>query len=328
MSRRTRAIQGETFDPSVNLTLVAFAFIIPVLVQVGLLLALVPLYPWHALSRLRRVAIYGATLALIAARTAVVTFCIHAVVTQTPQSDVLSVAPWQGAWDTTYPKIAWTLQLGSDLYASFLFLLRARQGSAFDDLSPQCQTQYDAQYSSTPSRRTSALTSVSSSFVAPVVFGLVQLVLVMLEDPRKGRYSALYIILANVYVEIISLLFVGLWHPSVAAPLPPPDSSTAPEYVEQTNVVRFLSPLPVHPRIQLYEASCRSSIDGSMRDSATVHMDHEWKIDPSVEKLQIVEAMAAYPAHGQSNGAMEPSLISFSGSIQTDGHGEPVFYAV
>ncbi|KAI0365878.1 hypothetical protein BV20DRAFT_709389 [Pilatotrama ljubarskyi] len=324
---QVQAIQGEKVNSSLSRTLVSLAFIIPVIVQVALVPSLVALYPWHTLSPLRRVAVYGATLTLIVTRVFFVTLCIHGIVTQIPDSD-LAAASWQGVWITTYSKIAWSVQLANDLYASWLLLLRVRQEPMPDEHLTGRQLRHDTQHNATTGRCAPALMAVASSFVVPVAFSLAQLVLGILDDPRQERFSALYLILANVYVQIISLLFVGVWYPGIAATaLYPETSITRSEHASPRDAMRFLSPLPEHPRIQLYESSYGSA-EGSMRDSATIRVDRESTLDLSAEKLKIMEVMPGYQAHGRNNGALEPSVISFSGSVQTDGHGEPVFYAV
>lgn len=169
-----------------------------------------------------------------------------------------------------------------------------------------------------------------SSFALPVFFDIAQLLFACLPatDPRNGHYAALYIALANVYAEAISLLLVARWHPSphssalhASPPLPDP--------ADATSATRFLSPLPAHPRFEFFPAN--SSGDSS-RDSATLHADSDSALGADAEKLKIMEvypqAASASMVVPRGGWALEPSMCSFNGSIQTDAQGEPVFYAV
>ncbi|KAI0669108.1 hypothetical protein C8Q78DRAFT_231456 [Trametes maxima] len=370
---QTQTAQGLPFSSGLDLVFFALALCIPIIVQVGLLLRITSVYRWGALSWTRRLAFHGASVTLKVVRIALVILSIHDAYVGVPklrgQGRTDSFLPWVAAWNTDHARLAWVLQLVDDIHASTLLTIRSSR-RARGGLQSSLGISADHEGSSGSIR---LVKSLVSTFAIPVLLDIVQLILVFTYDPQRASFQTssvtdhdyanllpIYFVLATTYAEIISLIFVALWHcvtpalvprrPSYPiipmAPTtghldlyPPPGPGSDP-----FNASRALSPLPSYPRIHLSHMSYGSAGtvthcgSGSLSSSATLHPDSEWRHsfraggldggDPALE-MEKEKILASTAGTGLFRpGMFEPSVCSYNGSVQVDAHGEPVFYAV
>lgn len=106
----------------------------------------------------------------------------------------------QQSWNLPFEKVEWPLQMLDNAYASAIFLYRLRQSRHVDSRIEQ-PTFY--------SKRISTLFWIAvSNFVFPVMLSFVQLVFAF-----KARLflDATYIIITNIYFEIIAVLLATVW---------------------------------------------------------------------------------------------------------------------
>ncbi|KAK0446448.1 uncharacterized protein EV420DRAFT_903006 [Desarmillaria tabescens] len=110
------------------------------------------------------------------------------------------IAVAQQSWQLPSEKIEWFLQMLDNAYASAIFLYRLRQSRHVG-----CRVEQPTSYS----KRISTLFWIAvSNFVFPVMLSFVQFVLAF---KAQLFLDATYIIITNVYFEIIAVLLATVW---------------------------------------------------------------------------------------------------------------------
>ncbi|KII90343.1 hypothetical protein PLICRDRAFT_528752 [Plicaturopsis crispa FD-325 SS-3] len=180
----------------------------PVLVECILLVRLVAVFPPKITSRAKLVAIFAFPIANKAGRLVIWGIYMYRYSTLSIASNS-SVQGGEKAWVNTLltiNKVEWILELFDNAYISALFLyrLRGRRSPA----EPMTVLR-----SPSMARRIRGLFFVAlSNFVFPVVFSIAQLILLCASPNAAENYVRTgTVYLANVYVNIISVVFATVW---------------------------------------------------------------------------------------------------------------------
>ncbi|KAI0691677.1 hypothetical protein C8Q76DRAFT_634634 [Earliella scabrosa] len=223
----SRTLSARPVNPDITIAMTCLYFFIPICVQCILLVRILAVYPPRTLSWSLWAAIYGPLTAVIVVRIVNASIAFRKIAEGTDKYQDAYVAA-QIAWNLPYAKAEWFLQLLYDIYASALFLLRLREGGALrkdkDRLNivlsneassmsaPHCLLPEIPLTASRPDPYASRLRTLFwlavSNFIFPVIFNIVQLVIVFRD---RNFTHGVYVVSANIYVEIVCVLLATLW---------------------------------------------------------------------------------------------------------------------
>ncbi|CDO76589.1 hypothetical protein BN946_scf184868.g3 [Trametes cinnabarina] len=290
--------------------------------------------PWF------RAALYGASAVLKASRIAVIVLCIINVAHRPPHVYVHPTEFWKAVLDSPWTKIAACLQFVDDACTLLLMVVpRLRNTTALFDVNSEIS---QASSASTPHRHRGVLLSqaATGAAVSFLLLDIIELVLIYHPSPAARSYAGAYVLVINVYVQIIGATLVVLWYiPSPRSPglwcfggrRQPASEEGA------TTTARFLPALPQHAGLPLFFAEtgvegggdegsavtgCESDSWGTLRSIEATNLPHPESDDPV---LVNGSAPCAWPRCGVE---IEPSTCSYNGTVLVDEQGKPVFYAM
>ncbi|KAK7471155.1 hypothetical protein VKT23_002566 [Stygiomarasmius scandens] len=196
-------------DPTEDLVYNILYIWLPWITEAVLILRVIIVYSPGYTSVLRIVSILAFSIIIKAVRAAVnIVFLVQWHKSTSSSGNVNQFSTTTGL-NTWMAKTAWILELVDNLYISGLFLWRlASQGNLFNSQSVGRVTGKEGSGVSFTSRLKSLFWIAATNLIFPLIFNLVQIVIVFTSDDILLAAS---IEMVNIYVAIISTAFATIW---------------------------------------------------------------------------------------------------------------------
>ncbi|KAJ6499520.1 hypothetical protein C8R47DRAFT_1110993 [Mycena vitilis] len=244
---------------SIQIGYLSMLLFTPIFVDTILLFRLYIVYPPRSISWLRRLVIFGPPIVFKLVRAACVTVFVVQWSKAINTGSESNLSAGQALWGSQpWTKMEWFLQVFDNCYASTLFIIRIHQGRVTArSLSNATGTTGKRQSHASKSR--SLFFIALGNFVFPCMLSLVQLIFGF----QDGNFlNGTYVLLTNVYVEILGVLLATIW----VAENRQSDSETT-TAKPQFSVIRFTVP----SNIQTHQT--RSVATDSIADTRAMGAD-------------------------------------------------------
>ncbi|KAK0186624.1 hypothetical protein F5146DRAFT_137695 [Armillaria mellea] len=193
-----------TVPSSIHIAYTVIVTLLPLFTESILIFRVIAVYPLRELSRLSAATVYLPLICMKTARfVSIVVYWFTWFPDLSSGGDPIIVL--QKGWNLPFQKIEWILQMLDNGYCSALFLWRLRHSLHANGRVDSTNHGRLTPYSS----RINALFWIAiSNFVFPVFLACVQLIC---SFRTQSYLTATYIVITNIYFEIISVLLATIW---------------------------------------------------------------------------------------------------------------------